>query len=312
MLERVELEAFLTLAEELHFGRTADRLRLTTGRVSQTIRKVERRIGTPLFERTSRYVRLTPAGQQLYDDLLPPYRALEAGLRKAVNAARDIANVLRVGYVGPAVGQLTIRAAELYAQRHPGSRIQPRELQIADGFPRLRDGDVDVLIVTLPHQEPGMVNGPVLFSEHRMLAVPAQHPLAERDTVSLEDLAAVRLLQATRTLPPYWLAERTPLLTPSGVPIEPGPAFDTLQEALSLIGAGQGAWVVGAQVTRYFARPDVVYVPFRDAPPLEWVPTWLAATPAAAVHAFNEIARDAAALLRLATVRADVGGSATP
>ncbi|MBJ3807055.1 hypothetical protein JGB26_07965 [Streptomyces flavofungini] len=138
--------------------------------------------------------------------------------------------------------------------------------------------------------------------------MPARHPLADRDTVSLEDLASVRLLQAARTLPPYGRAERTPPLTPSGAPIEPGPAFDALQEALSLIGAGQGAWVVGAQVTRYFARPHVVYVPFDDAPPLEWVPAWLAATPVAAVHAFNKVAQDTAALLQLATISADVGG----
>ncbi|WJV44920.1 helix-turn-helix domain-containing protein [Streptomyces flavofungini] len=73
VLERVDLEALLTAAEELHFGRTAERIHLTTGRVSQTIRKLERHIGTPLLERTSRDVRLTPAGRQLYDDVLPPY-----------------------------------------------------------------------------------------------------------------------------------------------------------------------------------------------------------------------------------------------
>ncbi|WP_199810396.1 MULTISPECIES: LysR family transcriptional regulator [unclassified Streptomyces] len=306
--ERVELEAFLTLAEELHFGRTAERMHLTTGRISQTLRKLERRIGTPLFERSSRHVRLTPAGRQLHEDLLPAYRALEAGLRKAANAARGVEDVLRVGYVGPAVAQLTLHASHLYADRFPGCRIQPREVQIADGFPRLRDGDVDVLIVTLPHQEPGMVNGPVLFSERRMLAVPAQHPLARRDTVSLEDLAAVRLLQVARTLPDYWRTERTPPLTPSGTPIGTGPTFDTLQEALSLIGAGQGAFVVGAQVTRYYARPDVTYIPFDDAPPLEWVPTWLASTPATTIHAFNRTAREAAGLLHLSTINADFGG----
>ncbi|MER5966065.1 LysR family transcriptional regulator [Streptomyces sp. NPDC002057] len=307
MLERVELEAFLTLAEELHFGRTAERMHLTTGRVSQTIRKLERRVGAPLFERTSRYVRLTAIGRQLHEDLLPVYRGLEAGLQKAINAAQGVENVLRVGYVGPAVAQLTLHAAQLYAERFPGSRIQPREVQIADGFPRLLGGDVDVLIVTLPHQEPGMVNGPVLFSEHRMLAVSSRHPLARRETVSLEDLAAVRLLQVSRTLPGYWRSERTPLRTPSGAPIERGQAFDTLQEALSLIGADHGAFVVGAQVTRYFARPDVVYVPFSDAPPLEWVPTWLSATPENAIRLFNRAALDAAGLLQPATISADFG-----
>ncbi len=62
---RQELESFLVLAEELHFGRTAERLRVSTAQVSQTIRKLERRIGVPLFTSTSRRVELTPVGRQL-------------------------------------------------------------------------------------------------------------------------------------------------------------------------------------------------------------------------------------------------------
>ncbi|MFI1581150.1 hypothetical protein [Embleya sp. NPDC020630] len=59
--------------------------------------------------------------------------------------------------------------------------------------------------------------------------------------------------------------------TPSGALIEAGPRFETLQEALALIGAGLGAFIVGAQVTRYYARDDIACIPFCDAPPLEWI-----------------------------------------
>ena len=78
-MEQREIEIFLTLAEELHFGRTAERLHVSTTRVSQTIRKVERQIGVPLFERTSRRVVLTPIG-----------RDLEEGLRPAFQQTRDV------------------------------------------------------------------------------------------------------------------------------------------------------------------------------------------------------------------------------
>lgn len=71
MLERVEIEVFLTLAEELHFGRAAERLRLSTGRVSQVVRQLERRLGGALFERTSRSVRITPVGLRLAEELAP-------------------------------------------------------------------------------------------------------------------------------------------------------------------------------------------------------------------------------------------------
>ena len=66
---RHELEAFLTLAEELHFGRTAVRLHVSTARISQTIRSLELRVGARLFERTSRRVSLLPVGQELLDEL---------------------------------------------------------------------------------------------------------------------------------------------------------------------------------------------------------------------------------------------------
>ncbi|MFH8369622.1 LysR family transcriptional regulator [Streptomyces sp. NPDC018031] len=296
MLERLEFEAFLTLARELHFGRTAAGLHVTTGRISQTIKKLERRVGAPLFERGGRPVRLTPIGQQLYDDLRPAYEQIEAGLRKAADAAQGTHSTLRVGFVGAAAGQLMAQVAELFAERRPGCRVRLRESQISDGFPRLRAGDVDLLIVTLPHEEAGMVNGPVLFSETRMLAVSSRHPLARRPSVTLEDLAAVRLLQVAGTVPEYWRTERAPLLTPAGHPIEAGPGFETFQEALTLIGADQGAFLVGAQAPRYYSRSDVVYLPVTDAPPLEWIPTWLAGNTTATIHAFNRAARDAAAV----------------
>ncbi|MFD9391228.1 LysR family transcriptional regulator [Streptomyces sp. NPDC060000] len=292
MLERLELEAFLMLAEELHFGRTAERLHVTTARISQTIKKLERQIGTPLFERNSRHVGLTEAGQRLRDDLRPAYEQIEASLEKATNAARGVRNVLQVGFLGAAAGQLIVQAAQLFGRRHPGWRAQPRELQIVDGLRRLRAGDVDLLVVSLPHNEPDMVTGPVLFSETRVLGVSSRHPLARRDSVSLEDLTAVRMLQVAEAFPDYWRADRTPALTPEGRSVAPGPQFETLQEALALIDAGEGAFVMGAQVSRFYARPGVVYVPFSDAPPLEWVPTWLVTNTAPRIQAFNQAAQD--------------------
>ena len=75
-MEMREIEVFLTLAEELHFGRAADRLHRTTSHVSQTIRLLERRIGGPLFERSSRRVALTPLGERLLADLGPAHQEI--------------------------------------------------------------------------------------------------------------------------------------------------------------------------------------------------------------------------------------------
>src|SRR3954471_14875112 len=106
MLERYEVEAFLTLAEELHFGRTAERLHVSTARISQTIRKLERRGGVPLFARTSRRGELSPVGRQLEADLRPAWAAVNAALTRAVETGRGFGGTLRVCFTGAAAGQL--------------------------------------------------------------------------------------------------------------------------------------------------------------------------------------------------------------
>src|ERR1700754_2831160 len=120
MLERHELDAFVTLAEELHFGRTAQRLRVSTTRVSQTISKRERRVGVPLFNRTSRRVELTAVGRDLYDDVRPAWAQIGAAFQRAVEAGRGVFGTLNVGFVGAAGGQLVLQIAELFQTRHTG------------------------------------------------------------------------------------------------------------------------------------------------------------------------------------------------
>ncbi|KAB8182259.1 LysR family transcriptional regulator [Microbispora catharanthi] len=292
MLERHELEAFLTLAEELHFGRTAERLRVSTSRISQTIAKLERRVGVPLFDRTSRRVELTPLGRRLHEEVRPAWQQITSAFEQAVAAARGLTGTLRVAFVGAAGGQLLVGAAELLRRREPGCDVQLREAQMVDLMPWLRDGEVDVALGTFPVEEPGIATGPVLVSEARMLAVPSGHPFARRESVSLEDLARVPLLQLPGTLPDSLREDRTPRTTPSGRMIEPGPSAATFNEMLTLIGAGHGVLPVGAQARRYYVRPDVAYIPFSDAPPLRWGLLWRTDNSTARVRAFVQAAGD--------------------
>ncbi|WP_182899898.1 LysR family transcriptional regulator [Microbispora sp. H10830] len=292
MLERHELEAFLTLAEELHFGRTAERLRVSTSRISQTIAKLERRVGVPLFDRTSRRVELTPLGRRLHEEVRPAWLQIISAFEQAVAAGRGLTGTLRVAFVGAAGGQLLVGAAELLRRREPGCDVQLREAQMVDLMPWLRDGEVDVALGTFPVEEPGIATGPVLVSEARMLAVPSGHPFARRESVSLEDLARVPLLQLPGTLPDSLREDRTPRTTPSGRVIEPGPSAATFNEMLTLIGAGHGVLPVGAQARRYYVRPDVAYIPFSDAPPLRWGLLWRTDNSTARVRAFVQAAGD--------------------
>jgi DNA-binding transcriptional LysR family regulator len=292
MLERHELDAFVTLAEELHFGRTAQRLGVSTTRISQTIRKLERRVGVPLFTRTSRRVHLTAVGRQLYDDVQPAWVQIEAGLRRAVEAGRGMAGKLRVGFVGAAGGQLMVRVTEVFQRRHPDCDIHIREAQIADVTRWLHDGEVDVALTGLPVDDPILVAGPVLVREARMLAIATDHPFARLDAVSVEDLAREPVLQLPSTASESFRQDRTPHITPAGRPIERGPSAATFQEALTLVGSGRGVLPVGAHVRRYYVRPDVAYVVLRDAPLAEWGLVWHRDRTTARVLAFAQAAED--------------------
>lgn len=124
-----------------------------------------------------------------------------------------------------------------------------------------------------------------------ILAVASRHPFARRSSVSIEDLARDAVLRAPCADLDYWEASRVPERTPAGHPIERGPVTGTFQEALALIGAGRGVYPVGAHAARYHARPDVAYVPFRGAPPLEWGLIWRMAGETTRVGAFARTAR---------------------
>ncbi len=293
MLERHEIEAFLTLAEELHFGRTADRLRVTTGRISQTIKKLERRVGAPLFERTSRQVQLTRIGKALAEDLAPLVSGIDDAFRKAIDAGRGVSGVLRIGFVSAGAGQLLLRAVSLFGSRHPDCEVHIHEAQIHEAVARLRNGDMDVLITDVLFADPelDLVRGPVLLAEPRVLVVPAAHPLAKHDSISLEALAGYPMIQVN--LPEEWRRDRIPSHTPGGKPIQRGPSANTFAEILSLVATGKGVFPAGAHAAQYYPRPDITYVPLHDAAPIRWGPVWVGTNTTERVRAFVKAAYDA-------------------
>ncbi|GIE91803.1 LysR family transcriptional regulator [Actinoplanes regularis] len=291
MLERHEVETFLTLAEELHFGRTAERLRVTTGRISHVVRKLERRVGAPLFERTSRRVRITPIGRQLADDLAPLVEQMDAAVRRAVDAGRGMTGRLRVAFLGEYVAPVLLKAVALFTARHPDCEVEVHEVQLYNSRASLLDGSIDVLVASYPFD--GMARGPALMTERRMLAVAAAHPLAGSESVSLEVLADHPVIQYPEVTSAEFKRDRTPGHTPSGRPVPKGPHGRTFSEMLTLVALGRGVLPVGEQTRRYHPRPDIAYVPIHDAPPIERGPVWPAANTTARIQEFVRAATDA-------------------
>lgn len=273
-MELRDIEIFLVLAEELHFGRTAQRLRVSQARVSQAVKKQERRIGAELFTRTSRSVYLTEVGRQLRDDLQPVYAGLRHSLERARMAARGISAQLRVSLMPFNVVDLhpywkTFRA------RYPHWGLQICQATYTDPFGQLRSGAMDVIVAWLPVEEPDFTVGPVLATDSRILAVASDHWLAQRASVPLELLADFPHATA-HGLPDYWEDSYLPFHTPRGRTIErvESAASDNADQLISHVGMGEIIHTFPGHVTRHWGMPNIRWLPLPDMPALHFALVW--------------------------------------
>ncbi|SDL21656.1 LysR family transcriptional regulator [Nonomuraea jiangxiensis] len=260
-IELHEIRTFLTLAEELHFGRTAERLHLTQSRVSQVIRELERRLGGTLFERSSRRVMLAPLGEKLLQRIRPHYEGLHAALAEVAEAAGGVTGRVRVGLATlMAGGDRLAEIARTFERRHPGCRVQL--VDIGHDRPLLGrlDDDIHLLAIRLPITQPGYTVGPVLTEEPRVVMVARNHRLATREAVTFEDLAGETVVSIPNA-PEEIIAELYPARTPSGRPIHRGPRLMSMPEILAHVALGEIVHPTVMSTERYYRHPDVVTVP---------------------------------------------------
>ncbi|WJV48275.1 LysR family transcriptional regulator [Streptomyces flavofungini] len=288
-MELRDIEIFLVLAEELHFGRTAQRLHVSQARVSQAIKKQERRIGAELFTRSSRAVSLTEVGRQFRDDLQPVYAGLHQSLERARLAARGVTAQLRVS-------MLPFNLVDLhpywkaFRARHPQWGLQIRQTTFTDVFGQLRSGAMDVVVAWLPVQEPDFTVGPTLCTDSRILAVAADHPLAGRDSVPLELLADFPHGTAIG-LPDYWEESYLPFHTPRGRTIERVAPADNADELIGMVGMGEIVQSFPGHVSRYWGLSHIRYLPVPDLSSLTYALVWR-------TEAENDLVRALAATVR--------------
>ncbi|MER5216263.1 LysR family transcriptional regulator [Streptomyces sp. NPDC002838] len=287
-----ELECFLILAEELHFGRTGERLYVSQGRVSQLIRSLEQRIGARLVDRTSRRVRLTPLGEDFLNALRPAYAALRDTVDNARAAALGVSGPLRIGFQGIA-GYGFMDVVGEFEDRYPGCATQITELPLSDPFGPLHRDEVDTAVVLLPVEEPTLVLGPVFSRQPQYLAVSRRHLFATRTALDAEDLATTPVVGVAAPAPDYWREVQAPTRTPSGIPVPQGPAVGTLQEGLSLVAANRGVMLLCHPTTEYHHRRDVAFVPVTGLPDSALGLVWRGDRENARVRAFAEAVADA-------------------
>ncbi|MFJ4658300.1 LysR family transcriptional regulator [Nocardia sp. NPDC088792] len=255
-----ELEAFLALAEELHFGRAAARLYLTQSRISQLLRALEQRIGARLVERTSRSVRLTPLGEQFLTGLRPAYTALHTVLDDARHAARELKGGLRLGFQG-VTNDYLLTALDTFQRRFPDCVTDLVEVPLSDPFGALYRREVDAAVVLLPVHEPDLIVGPVFSRQPPMLAVSGKHPLVGRASLTAQDLTDCPLIEVGGPAPDYWTRAQSRAGLPSDPGTPPPPTVGTLAEGLALVAADRGTMLLCRPTGTYHQHPAVTYIP---------------------------------------------------
>jgi DNA-binding transcriptional LysR family regulator len=294
-IELRELRVFLTLAEELHFGRSGERLGLTPSRVSQSLRELEDKLGGRLLHRTSRTVSLTPLGERFLAEAEPAYAGLARVLERTRAANRRLEGILRVGLLFPTSGgpHMT-EIIDTFSTEHPGCEVQLSEIPPTDALGPVQRGKIDVLAMRLPIERPDLVVGPILSRDRRVLAVARDHALAKQEGVSIEDVAAHKVLPISE-LPEEMIENLIPHHTPGGRPIErlrTKRPPRTPHELISLVARGRIVHPTVASLDEYVRHPEVVYVPIVDLPPSKAALVWRRPASDPRLREFIRVARE--------------------
>ncbi|CAG9177486.1 LysR family transcriptional regulator [Cupriavidus respiraculi] len=277
-----QLRYFVTVAEELHFGRAAQRLAMTQPPLSQQIQALEEEIGVRLFARTRRSVALTPAGRQWLPEVRRVLADAAALPELAQRFARGDAGTLSLAFVSTADYGILPDLLRRFRADHPDVELQLREATSDVQFEALIEGTIDAGLVIrpqLPTMPPGLSYLP-LVREPLVLAVPegwrppgttaprgkARASDAQAGPVSLRDVAEAPLIIFPRRSAPAFYDIITGYYARDGLVPTIGQEAIQMQTIVSLVSAGMGVALVPASLCN-LRRTGVSYLPLRDAAP---------------------------------------------
>ncbi|QUQ66952.1 LysR family transcriptional regulator [Kutzneria sp. CA-103260] len=281
-LEVRQLRYFVAVAEELHFGRAAERLGMAQPPLSRAIRDLERQLGVQLLVRTTRQVTLTSAGEVLLRDGRAVLDAVKAAERRAQHAGNPEPS-LRLALKADYDAGLLPKILALYEQDDAAIPVSVQLGGRGEQPPALREGRADVALLPLPFDDRDLDFEP-LVTEPRLVALPATDPLAARDTLCLADLDGL----------------------PQPDDLRPRRQLDIAQ-IFSLVELGRLVWFPPESVARRHVRPGIAYRPVIDISPSTLAVAWPRETRSPAVAAFVRAAMAVASDDIRADSRADPG-----
>lgn len=259
------LDAFVAVAEELHFGRAADRLHMAQSPLSQVIRRLEKEVGTPLFNRSTRTVSLTAAGSAL----LPyAYRALRT-LTNAMDAARSAdgepAGLLRVGFSGVHNHHTLPKLTRALRREFPKVELKLiGGVRTFDGIRMITNGELDATFMgIITHAEEPVRARPI--SVQRLgVVVPGDHPLAERERIAVRELRHEPFVMGPVDGNSSMTVAARQLCLAAGFAPDVAQAVSDPFLILSMVAAGMGVTIVASEVIPLLPE-NAVWVDLEDS-----------------------------------------------
>ncbi|SDD50287.1 LysR family transcriptional regulator [Actinokineospora iranica] len=263
MVDLRRMEYFVAVAEELHFGRAARRLRISQPPLSTQIQRLEDELGVLLLERTKRSVALTAAGAVFLDEARDTLRRVGQAAERARRAARGDLGKIAIGVIESALYSVAPPVIRHFCARFPEVEISVTESRISTQLADLAEGKLDVGFVHPQAPHPELAEEPLL-TEPLLAVVPDSHPLAARRELSLADLCAQPLIMIPREVNPplhdQFIARCHRLALAPAISREAWPK----QTVVALVAAGLGLSVLPACMKR-LGHPEVVYRPITDS-----------------------------------------------
>lgn len=260
-----QLRAFLAVAQELHFGRAAERLNMTQPPLSRIIKQLETELGTRLLDRNTRSVKLTSSGQAL---VAPATEVFEA-LRRAEEAVRSADNgesgMVRIAFAGVSTHQLVARLARQVKSNRPRIQLELSSQNFAQpAMKKLVQGETDIALGRWD-VIPAEVSSRVVMPDSLVVAMPDTHPLAGSRRIAMGRLATEAFISLTPFEGAVLPDRLRRLAHANGFVADIVQVAPDTQTALALVSAEVGCHLTLASVARNATDPHVVFIPLEDS-----------------------------------------------
>jgi LysR family transcriptional regulator, benzoate and cis,cis-muconate-responsive activator of ben and cat genes len=305
------LRAFIAVAEELSFTHAAERLHVTQPPLSRSIRRLERDVGVPLFDRTSRSVTLTPAGRALLEHARSAVFHADRGFSAARRAAREANRTLRVGFSGSLAGGFIPRAARRFAEAQPGVTLDLSEAVPVELREELDHGRLDVAVLysfdRRWYEHDGLAVE-TLGTDPAYAALPAAHPLAGSASVALSALAREPWIVMSGANGVDVQEAYAELARLAGAELQVTQEATSVHVILGLVAAGVGVSVLPPSMIDDHPA-GVAFVPVADALAFDLLGIVAAGETSELAHAFLDVAGTSGAATEEDPTRARAAGT---